>query len=65
MPVRRRVTRSARNSCTFCLTPVHHMSVLHFLVHEMQEEALWGNWAFSENATTGRIVGELERIRKS
>ena len=36
----------ARNSCAFCLTPAHHTSVLHILVHEMQLEALWGNRAF-------------------
>ena len=36
----------AKNSCAFCLTPAHHTSVLHILVHEMQLEALWGNRAF-------------------
>ena len=35
----------AKKSCVFCLTPVHHMSVLRVLVREMQLEAFWGNWA--------------------
>ena len=37
---------SAKKLCVFCLTSVHHMSVLHVLVHEMQLEALWGNRVF-------------------
>ena len=36
----------AKKLCMFCPTRVHHMSVLHVLVHEMQLEALWGNRAF-------------------
>ena len=40
------MTTPAKNSCAFCLTPAHHTSVLHILVHEMQLEALWGNRAF-------------------
>ena len=59
------MTTPAKKSCAFCSTPAHHTSVLHFWVHKMQLEALWGNRAFLKSATTGGIVGELGRTWKS
>ena len=44
--MKRRMTTPAKKSCGFCPTRAHHTSVLHFWVHKMQLEALWGNRAF-------------------
>ena len=54
----------AKKSCAFCPTPVHHMSVLHVLAHEMQLEALWGNRAVLLKCNYGEScdnLGELGR----
>ena len=56
---------SAKNLCVFCPTPVHHMSVLHVLVHEMQLEFLWGNGALFSKCKYRGMVGELGRTLKN
>ena len=59
----------AKKSCAFCPTLVHHMSVLHILLHEMQLEALWGNRAFflkcSYRGNRGRTWENSEELQRS
>ena len=62
------MTTPAKNSCAFCPTPAHYMSVLHILAHEMQLEALWGNRVFflkcnyrGNRGITWANSGELQR----
>ena len=63
------MTTPAKNSCAFCPTRAHHMSVLHVLVHEMQLEALWGNRAFflkcNYRGNRGRTWENSEELQRS
>ena len=63
------MTTPAKNSCAFCPTPAHHMSVLHVLVHKMQLEALWGNRAFflkcNYRGNRGRTWENSEELQRS
>ena len=63
------MTTPAKNSCAFCPTPAHHTSVLHFLVHKMQLEALCGNRAFllkcNYSGNRGRPWENSEELRRS
>ena len=59
----------AKKSCVLFPTQVHHISVLHVLVHEMQLEALCGNRTFSlkcnYRGNRGRTWEHSEELQRS